>query len=175
MSDDDEADPPADDRIRVSFEITSEVLSAADITSILGTDPDRSWSIGEPWPWPPDYNPPPELGATSDRVRRFSRWSVFSTLSSRDLEWDHLDDLYTRHAPALENVARLPAEPYRALSIVRYFDGRAFQSHGGGVSAEWVALLGRIGAEIDLDQYVLQDGPDDDWPWPSERARRPRA
>jgi hypothetical protein len=86
--------------------------------------------------------------------------------------WDHLHDLYARCAAALERASTLPDDTYRALKVVRYLDRRAFQSHGGGISREWVALLGRIGSEIDLDQYVLDDGPDDDWPLPFKNARR---
>lgn len=96
----------------------------------------------------------------------FPRWQVRSTLpKTADLD-DHLAQLWDRASESLERAVRLPEEVVRYLDIVRYYDVRAFQSHGINIPRHWIGLLGRIGAEVDVDLHVLRDGPNDDWPNP---------
>lgn len=155
MSTSDDFDPEADDRVRLSVELTSTTLSAEDISRVLGIEPDKSWNKGDRRKAVADTTHP---AAFYD----FSRWSLASRLPPTASDDEHLDHLWSRVSATLERVPELDGQATICLSFYRNLDGRSYQQHGFEVSSEWIQLLARIGGFIDVDQYILRDGPQAD-------------
>lgn len=88
------------------------------------------------------------------RVRRFSSWAIRSQLESTTLLDEQLEDLLPRARFALAAYEPHP-EISVALVIVQRLPADDGQPPGFGVGAEWLTILGRAGAEIAVDQYVL--------------------
>lgn len=151
-ADDDEFDPEEDDRVSVSLELTSRILSATHITAVLGTKPDRSWNIGDRRRLVADETHPKAF-------YEFSRWSLNSPLGRCSRDHEHLSALWARCAPTFERVTELRGSIDICLSFYRNLDGRAYQGHGFSVPDNWTKWLGEVGGIIDVDQYVLRDGP----------------
>jgi hypothetical protein len=154
-AEDDEFDPVEDDRVSVSLEITSATLSADAITAVLGREPDRSWNIGDRRTRVADESHP-------KAHYEFSRWSLNSPLDRHARDDEHLSALWTKCAALSDRIAELDGNIETCLSFYRNLDGRAYQGHGFVVPAHWTEWLGKVGGVIDVDQYVLSDGPDAD-------------
>jgi hypothetical protein len=148
----------------VYFTIRSETVTAADVTAALGNEPDRIEVRGSK--------------QTNPRPRPFSHsWSLGCANTSQPLD-DQVASVLERIAPVASAVGRLVDEQnvVAKLVFVRYFndedgedesldstttlDGLNFeklegqhQLLGWALDVEQIALLARMRASIDADEY----------------------
>jgi hypothetical protein len=151
-----EGDPPAHNVLEVHIDIYSEELSLDQLTDYLGVPPDKSHDLGAP-------RTRPHLAADApDELKRWSDslWSINSHRDRSASDEEHLADLWGRASVALPRVAGLPTPVRVFLRYNHVMDGRSWQGHGLSLSAEWVQLLARAGAVVDIDQYVTLEAAD---------------
>jgi hypothetical protein len=127
----------------VYFIVTGKSITAANITALLGQQPDDSASAGDTM-IRPKYS----------TVVRTSFWQVYSGLpDERDVE-DQLEALLTRCLPILTPLQNNLTELGRSLKIVNSMD-RNSGGKGIWISREWLGFLAAVDSDIDIDQYIL--------------------
>lgn len=125
------------------FWIASRVVTASEITELLGVAPDRVGVMGskrtEPTPIPVEH-------AWELRCERHARID------------EQASEVLRRIEPVADKVRSLTdrEETYAGLTMVRYFD----DEEGGYGAMSWnltraqIALLAQMGASIDADEYA---------------------
>ncbi|RKR74204.1 GNAT family N-acetyltransferase [Frondihabitans australicus] len=146
----------ADDRVKAAVGVESQTLTVAEITAVLGLEPDLSWNKGERRPTAPPDMPIEPASFT------FTSWSIESRLPTTASDDEHLAHLWDRASAAMARVPLLDGDVKPCLLLVRKVDGRTGQGHGFGFESPWLELMGRIGGSIEVDQYLLRTGPDGD-------------
>lgn len=125
------------------FWVASRVVSASEITELLGIVPDRVSVLGsrrsEPTPVPVEH-------AWELRCERHGRIDEQASEVLHRIERvaDKVRSLTTRD------------DTSAGLTMVRYFDDEegGYGAMSWGLTAEQIALLARMGASIDADEYA---------------------
>ena len=125
----------------VEVVVTSAAVSGAALVELLGSA-DTVESLGE-------------SGERFGRARTFdeSAWVVRSGVRPEEPMDHHLHALWLRTHRPLADLAGQRDFPARCLlRIVQYVGVDADESHGFGLSADWLRLLAAVDGEIDVDQ-----------------------
>jgi Domain of unknown function (DUF4279) len=123
----------------VRLRLVSERLSLAEMTEMVGVDPDRCSERGS-------------LRSGSSLPRRFSSWEVESRLSATADVDEQVADLAERmvtHAESLR-IAGVQADGFE-LAVVGRFDPAVDHSPGVNLSTANLSFLTNIGATFDLE------------------------
>jgi len=125
------------------FWVSSPVVTAAEMPELLGVAPDRFSVRGsrreQPTPVPVEHT-----------------WEVRCERHARIDE--QVGDVLSRVAPVADVVRGLTdsGDTHAGLTMVRYFDDDegGYGAMSWGLSAAQIALLARMGASIDADEYA---------------------
>jgi hypothetical protein len=110
-----------------------------DITARVGVQPTKSWRKG-------DLHPQNRL------ERKFSRWSLHSTLEqTRPIE-EHIDDVLAQLAAHSSEFKIISSEFGGVLEIVAYFNS---DYPGLFISKSQIAAMADFGLEADFDFYYI--------------------
>jgi hypothetical protein len=116
-------------------------MTLEEITHRLGKTPSSGWSRG-------DRILRSNIGI--ERVMGFTSWYLDAPLEDDAPVHSQVDALY-QPVRDISSALRGNAEMKSTLQIVQYFSIRSVA--GFNLSAEWISLLGAIGAVVDVDQY----------------------
>jgi hypothetical protein len=135
---------PANRKAHAHLTILSEELPAAEISRVLGIEPDKSWRRGE------------RLHKSSPRQKRHG-WELGSGLSDDASVNDHLGAMLGRLAPAVESLHELTSEPgvTAMLWLVEHIEN---WNPGLTISSDELESLARTGVELAIDIYVYGPG-----------------
>ena len=120
--------------------VDSDSLSADELEVILCAPPDECWNVGDAY-----------YVAGKRKVCKFNRWSIVERTSDSSQVEDAADRLVARLMPIENKLLALPAGQRVAFSICLNQESTVF---GIGLSAQTMAFIGRIGAELDISVVV---------------------
>jgi hypothetical protein len=127
------------------LKIVSDTCTPDWITSKVGVEPDVAVAKGE--------IPP---GSASRRPLRWNRWELRETGGGSSNIDDLVSALYSRLTLVSDGLKSLPKDKCEMeLVIVGYYSPGDETSHGFHLDLEFVKLLAIIGADIDVDQYLI--------------------
>ncbi|MBI2387941.1 MAG: DUF4279 domain-containing protein [Elusimicrobia bacterium] len=128
----------------------------AEITRILGMEPDESYRRGAPIPIPPDA----KYKVKKTRVYAASIWKLNSRLKqySYNVE-DYVNDLLYRLRRVDEKISSLDRRRFNVTMDVSLDLLTDAATAAAGLSIDTMAALTRLGASFDVDTYVWNDLP----------------
>jgi hypothetical protein len=130
----------------VRLRLVSEKLSVAEITTMVGVEPDRSTERGT-------------LRRGSSLPRRFSAWEIESRLGVAGDVAEHVSSITERmlsHSGSLRRAAE-QVDGFE-LSIVGRFDPTVDDSPGVNLTHDHLAFLAAVGASLDLEIVAVERG-----------------
>jgi hypothetical protein len=110
-----------------------------EVTSIIGVAPTEFWHKG-------DINP------VSHHERKFSRWSLYSSLDPAQPIVEHIRDVLKQLAPYVDRVNAVPTTIERGMQTVAYFHSDTPWFH---FDEDVVAGCAAMNLSIDCDFYTL--------------------
>ena len=147
-------DAEAENLLDIHLDIYSEVASVAEISALMGMEPDSSTERGSP------RKNVMESAPEQAKIHRLTRWTIGSGLPNTAYEDDQLDALWARTSAALPRISSLTGGVRVQLCFFHQMDGRSFQGHGLGLSPQWMGLLAEVGGTVSMDQYISRNGPE---------------
>jgi Domain of unknown function (DUF4279) len=126
---------------RACFAVVSDELSPDTLAARLGMQPTSVTRKASK-----QLDPP---------VPKANAWKIDSGLERRAPLWRHLEALRELVAPVSDRIAELcQGEPAAVLQVVREFSPADVEADlGFWLDARWLAILGRTGAQLDVDEY----------------------
>lgn len=131
----------------VYLKVVSDTLSPDAITKVVGAGPDEAIAKG---------TIPP--GSVTKRPLSWNRWELREAGDGAcDID-SLLRALYDRLVPIRDGLLKLPREESKIeLVIVAYHSAEDGASHGFHLDGPLINFIADIGADIDVDQYVLDE------------------
>jgi hypothetical protein len=133
-------------RTRAYFAVQSDVMPPDVLALRIGAEPSRATVRGARRERPP--------------IPASHGWALDSGLPVEEPLWRHLEALYERVGPLVGAIGELCAdEPVAVLRIVREFEPDPEEADlGFRLGREWLDLLRRTGANVDVDEYDYASG-----------------
>jgi hypothetical protein len=124
---------------KVSLRLVSDELSVAEISEMLGGEPDQSSDRGT-------FRP----GSTLPR--KFSFWEIHSDLPGESDVEDHVDRIIERMPVSFDDVRRVrPSLTFCVLAITGYFLRKDVGKPGVNLTERQLSLLAHAVASIDIE------------------------
>ncbi len=136
-------------KIQLDLVLTSFDIHPDQVSEILSISPTRTWMKDEP------------IQKTALK-RKTNGWLLSSGLDQRAELVDHMNAISSKIKPAIGNFANLPTSTHKELScaIRIYSNGTPEEEHRTPpihLEPEHVKFLNELGAEFDLDLYILPE------------------
>lgn len=131
-----------DESIRVFFDITEFQCDPDVVTKILDIQPSSTWREGD------------AIGPVGPR-RSSNGWRLASQTDDQLSVGAHVDDVLGRLPSDLEKMHTVATHWRTRLSVVVEMQQR---TPGFFIEAPWISKLASLGAELDVDLYLLGDG-----------------
>lgn len=131
---------------RVQFSIDSPVIESAQITSLLGIDPDMTVAVGQVRP-----------GSVLRRPASRNTWQIVeSGDDSADVD-EMLRRMCGRLGPVREEIRSLRNAGCEVLvSVIQYLSAADRAGPGFSLDSATLEFISFVGAELDVDQYVIE-------------------
>lgn len=132
-------------RFEVSLVVNSDAVASAELWKILGLPPDEHWEKGSLF-----------VMAGKERRHRFNRWSIAESVGDLAEMNGAIERLIQRLTPIRDRFGGLPAGTRIGFTVIVTTPQDVL---GIGLTAEQVAFLASIGADVDLSIVVLVPPP----------------
>ena len=130
--------------------ISSETLTPAQITSLVGLEADESWTKGERRITYESYKGPPIY-------EKVNLWRVQSTLAREEPIEAHVSDLIDRIAPFAQEIRALADENEVTFTCVIYADSEDDYNPEVYLPSSAIDFLSTLRANFWVDFYLLPD------------------
>lgn len=131
----------------VRLRIVSEQRSVAELSALVGIDPDHSIERGT-------------LRHGSSLPRRFSSWEIESRCEAMTDVADHVGDILERIVDRREKLRLVAAQVDGfELSIVGHFNPRLDDNPGMNLTSDHLGFLADVRASLDLEIVAIEPAP----------------